>query len=198
MVTDYDRTNELIERWHAGDAQALAQLLEENLDWIQGKVKARLGAELRAKAETVDFVQDAFAEFLRYGPRIKVAGRGQFRALMAQIIENVLRGNHDYFAAQRRNAAREAPLPTDTVLDISGTITRPDAAAEKNEMEAWVRLALELIEPEDRQLVLLRQWDGLEFEVCIGTTPDAARMRFGRALQKLAAKIDELRKGGER
>ena len=61
-----------------------------------------------------------------------------------------------------------------------------------------MRLALELLEPEDRQVLLLRQWQELEFAAVgarMGLSEDAARMRFQRALPKLAKKLEALRSG---
>ena len=61
-----------------------------------------------------------------------------------------------------------------------------------------MRLALELLDPEDRQLIVLRQWDNLEFNEIgekMGLAPDAARMRFNRALPKLAMKVQQLQRG---
>ena len=69
-----DRTAEDLRRWNAGDAEGLKSLLENHLPWIEKYVRKRLGARLRQKAETQDIVQDAMLQFLRYGPRIDLAG----------------------------------------------------------------------------------------------------------------------------
>ena len=55
----------------------------------------------------------------------------------------------------------------------------------------------ELLDEEDRELVLLRQWDGLEFAVLgerLGVSTDAARMRFQRAVGRLAQTLERLRR----
>jgi RNA polymerase sigma-70 factor (ECF subfamily) len=196
-----DDTRVLLQRWHAGDRQAIEALVGRDLEWIRGHVRARLGPLLRSRGETMDYVQDAVLDVLQYTPRFLTDDRRQFRALVARIVENHLRDAHDHHAAQRRTPARERPVPTDSVLDLgvaASTVTRPDAAAERNEQEAWVRLALELLEPADRQVLLLRQWQGLEFAVVgehLGIAEDAARMRFQRALPKLAKQLEALRAG---
>jgi DNA-directed RNA polymerase specialized sigma24 family protein len=54
------------------------------------------------------------------------------------------------------------------------------------------------MEPADRQIIVLRQWDELEFsEIAarMGGSPDGARMRFQRALPKLALRIQRLQRG---
>lgn len=70
--------------------------------------------------------------------------------------------------------------------------------AERGEWERWVRLGLELLDPDERELVLLREWDGLRFPEIgarLGVSEDAARMRFHRALAHLADRILRLRSG---
>ncbi|MBL8755170.1 MAG: hypothetical protein JNK15_17835, partial [Planctomycetes bacterium] len=62
----------------------------------------------------------------------------------------------------------------------------------------WVRLALELLEPEDREIVRLRDYDQLSFGAIaaqLGLTEDAARMRHKRAMPKLARTLESLRTG---
>ena len=85
--------------------------------------------------------------------------------------------------AQRRAIAKVRPLPPDTVLNLDlprDKVKTPSKAAEKHEGEAWVRLGMEFLGPEDRQVLILRQWQGLSFKEIgkeIGTSENAARMR---------------------
>jgi DNA-directed RNA polymerase specialized sigma24 family protein len=61
---------------------------------------------------------------------------------------------------------------------------------------AWVRLALELLDPDDRAVIVLREYRDLSFgEIAqfLGTTEDVARMRFARALPRLARCMEKLR-----
>lgn len=204
-------TQDLLLRWHGGDEAALAELLRRHLPWIQQQVSRRLGPALRARAETVDFVQEAFVRALRVGPRFVLEDGSTFRRLMVRLIENVLRDQADFFRARRRAMQRERPLPSDTVLGLDApcrAVTRPDEAAERAEAEARVRLALELLPEADRRMILRREWDGAAFaEIAaeLGLQPDAARMRFHRALVRLtravelleASRIDALLEPGE-
>ncbi len=201
MSDDPNQTAVLLQRWHAGDRQALETLLERDLPWIRAQVDRRLGDLLRAKADTQDYVQEAMVEVLKYGPRFVMADRRKFRSLLARIIENVLRDQHDHHNAQRRAAHRQKSMPQDSILDLDGSlrsVTRPSEHAMRSERESWVRLAMELLPPDDRKVVLLRSWHELPFEDIakeFGCTVDAARMRFNRALPKLARKIEELQAG---
>lgn len=195
---DPSATADLLLRWYEGDRAALDELLSRNLGWIQERVRARLGPALRAKGETQDYVQDAVIEVLRYGPRFVTANREQFRSLLARIVENVLRDRHGHFAAGRRAAYKEQPMPSDSVVRFDlrqRSTTRPSEHAMRTERQALVRLAIELLDPDDRNVILLRQHEGLPFEQigeALGLPGNTARMRFQRALPRLAAKVEEL------
>lgn len=191
----------LLERWHGGDEAALGEILRRDLPWIRKRVLDRCGDALRARVEDDDLVQEALLEVLRYGPRFLMGDREQFRGLMVRIIENVIRGQHDFHNALRREIAREKPLPSGTMLRLDGaavSVTRPSEAAHRQEREAWVRLALELVDREDREILLLRQWKELSYTEIgeqLGIGESAARMRFTRALPRLAKKVEQLRSG---
>ena len=202
MTSSPDQTMELLRRWHAGDHQALDDLVARELPWIRDYVQGRLGPLLRARGEVDDYVQEAMLDVLRYGPRFVTDHPAAFRRLLSRIVENTLRDMADWHGAERRALHRERQLPSDSVLHLDRpfeTVTRPSEAAERNEQTAWVALAMELLDPDDRRVILLRQWEGLEFADVgqrLGLTEDAARMRFQRALPRLARRLDELRAGG--
>ncbi len=198
MNTD---TAQLLERWHAGDRTALDILLERDLPWIREQVRRRLGPLLRARAETDDFLDEAVADVLRYAPRFLICDRGQFRALLARIVENTLRDESDRWCACRRALHRERPLPEDSALGLhaaAGAPPRPSEVVQAREWEGWVRLGIELLESDDRQVILMRNWDDLSFaEIAarLGVSEDAARMKFHRAVARLAAQVTDLRAG---
>jgi RNA polymerase sigma-70 factor (ECF subfamily) len=199
------QTAELLLRWAQGDPQALADLVQQDGSWIENHVRRRLGPLLRRRADTQDVVQNTLLEVLRCGPRFVCADRGHLRALLAKMVENVLRAQAAHDQAGMRDVRREVrpAVRTDSgsvlILDArSAAVTRPSLAAERSETRDWVRLALELLDPEDRNIVQWREQDELSFaEIAnrLGVAEDAARMRFNRALPKLARKLKALRAG---
>jgi len=200
MAPGPDSTIELLRRWHGGDRAALELLLREELPWLEARIRKRLGPLLRSREETCDFLQESLVELLSYGPRFLLRNRIHFRALLSRIAENVLRGRHDRYTALRRQIHRERPLSSDTVvdLDLPAAVTDPGDRAMANENEARLRLTLEILPHEEREVLLLRQWDGLSFEKLgerLGTTPDAARMRYHRALSRLGKTLRLLEEG---
>ena len=201
MVAEPDPTLQLLDDWHRGDEPALARLVELHLPWLRQQVDRRLGPALRQQGEVEDYLQDAMLDFLRDAPRFVVRDGAQFRALLARVLENTLRDRNDWFRAKRRDLARRATLPTESVLSLDPALQRgttPSSDATRNEVRDWVRLGLELLEAEDRKIILLREYEDrsfVEIGTELGMTANAVRMRWVRAVARLAEVMKELRGG---
>lgn len=194
-----ETTARLLARHAEGDERALPELVVRHLDWLQEQVHHRLGPALRRKAETGDFVQEALVGFLRYGPKVVIESEQQLKRLLLIVVEHTICDRHGYFTAKRRDMAREATLSPDSVVLLdSDRAPAPSEAAVRGEVEAEVRLALELLSPEDREIVVRRMWDQQSYDAiaeAVDSTPDAVRMRFRRALAQLSKRLVRLRHG---
>jgi len=196
-----DTTPLLLERWHRGDDQALADLVELHLPWLREHVQRRLGPFLRRHGEAEDYLQDAVLDFLRDAPRFQVRDGAQLRGLLARVVENTLRDKNDWFRAKRRDLARSATVPSDSVLALDPALQRsttPSRDATRNEIRDWVRLGLELLEAEERKVILAREYEDrsfVEIGAELGMTANAARMRWVRAVARLAEVMQQLKNG---
>jgi RNA polymerase sigma factor (sigma-70 family) len=201
LASPETETSALLRQWHTGDREALNGLLERHLPAIREHVGRRLGAQLRAKETISDIVQDTVMQVLRYGPRFQVSDARHFHLLMARIVENVLRDKNDWYRARRRDRARECPLPPDSAIELGGPMRQRNplsTEADRHEREAFVRMGLELLEPERREILVLRLWDGLSFAVIgerLGVSADAASKRCQRAMIDLGKTMRSLRHG---
>jgi RNA polymerase sigma-70 factor (ECF subfamily) len=190
-----------LQKWHRGESEELEALLEQHLDWIKGRVRKRLGDKLRRKVESGDIVQDAILEFLRYGPRFIISDEKQFRALIARIVENVLRDKHDWYTARRRSISQERPLPSETVLYLEAEKRRdrtPSQSAQHHEEEAWIRLGMEVVEHRHREVLVMHLWEHMTFTEIgkqLGIAQNAAWKRYSRALIRLSETVGDLRRG---
>jgi RNA polymerase sigma-70 factor (ECF subfamily) len=197
-MTEPPRTVDLLRAWHAGDASALDTLLARDLPWVRGEVSRRMAAELRGRADVDDVVQQALVDVLQYGPRFETDDAEHYRALLLCIVENTIRKMLRDGRRQKRWSGREEPLPTGSVVALSAGVTRPSVAADRNERRAWLQLALELLDADERTIVLERQWEGASFAAIgerLGIAADAARKRFDRAVARLAQLVARLRSG---
>jgi len=188
--------------WDKRGTRELDLIITRHLPWIQSYVHRKLGAFPRNKADTGDVVQDALVEFIRNGPRFHLSNERQLRALLCRIVQNVLCNMYDWFTAHRRTMARERPLPPDFLLNLDPPSTKvesPSHIARKHEREAWIRMSLELLDSDERYVIILRTWENLSFaeigkrlEVSKGT----ARTRFLNSLNKLQETAQTMMKGG--
>jgi RNA polymerase sigma-70 factor (ECF subfamily) len=197
-------TRDLLRRWHDGDENALGELVEQDAAWIAEHVRRRLGPQLRARVDTGDIVQHTLVGVLKSGPRFVVDDREQMRALLARMVENVLRYHARHAQQQMRDVRREVPaaLPaaSESVLMLSPAAAGPGPATQAAAAETrdWLRLALELLDPDDRDVIVWREYDGVPFAEIgarLGIAEAHARVRFQRALPKLGRKLQQLQQG---
>ncbi len=194
-------TQALLVRWSQGDRGALDELVKLHLDWLTARVEQELGAKLRERASVADVVQQALLEFLKYAPRFVVQGEQQLRGLLARIVRNVLADQHDFYNAKRRARARERPLGSESMISLDpprDVQSSPSHAAQRDEEEAWVRLGIELLDPESRNVLVLREWEHRPFAEIgaqLRIAESAARMRHHRAVLRLASVVVKLKSG---
>lgn len=181
----------------------MAELVQQERDFVAEQVHRRLGPLLRRQHDTQDIVQETMLHALRRAPRFLLSDRGHLRGLLVRMVENTLRSAASHQQRQKRDVRRErsaGAADADTVLDLDAadTATDPGAAAERADVRAWVRLALELLDADDREVIERRDYDEQSFaaiaEHC-GEAEDTVRMRYRRALPKLAAAMTRLRQG---
>jgi RNA polymerase sigma factor (sigma-70 family) len=159
---------------------------------------------VRRRHETGDIVQHTLVEVLKAGPRFVVEDRGQLRALLARMVENVLRYHARHDRQQKRDVRREVPVElaaaSESVLMLGPSAAGPGPAtqAAADETRDWIRLALQLLDPDDRDVVVWRELEERPFAEIgarLGISEAHARVRFQRAVPKLAQKLQQLRQG---
>jgi RNA polymerase sigma-70 factor (ECF subfamily) len=162
----------------AGDSAAYAELVERYQRRLQGLLWHACGD--RELAE--DIAQETFARAYR---KLRLfSGESQFYTWLARIAMNLL-------ASDRRKKRIENQSQRegfDVVMDTVGSDSAPDARAEMNETQRCVREAIELLDEERRVVLLMRDFDGMDYdgiaatlEIPVGTV----RSRLHRARQEL-------------
>ncbi len=201
MPESSGETTYYLARWQDHqDGDALEELLSRHLDRIQAMVEGSLGKGLRAKLEAEDVVQQAIQEFLSYGPPVRMSNGDDFRRLMARIVINVIRDEYARFRALRRDMSREQRGSFSEVLDLDRgpRIHRtPDKEAEEREEWNRVRLALELLDPHHRAVLIAKRFDSRPWKDIAADfgydTTEAARSACKRAQKKLAYLVRSIR-----
>lgn len=193
---DTSTDRELLRGAQLGDVTAIDQLLARHLDWLRRAVRRRLGPVLRELEGSEDILQSTLREFIAYAPPVPPSTEAQFRALLAQILENKLRQKHTYHHRARRDCRREAD-DGNGLAALTDSITSPGTAAERAEALDHVRLAIELLDPIDHQIVE-RRMQGAESSVIageVGMSLAAVEKRYQRALRKLSRLVGLIQHG---
>lgn len=205
MSDPRDETVWLLQRWHSGDRAALDALLRKHLPKLEEFVSSNLKSELQAlrrEGEARDLVQITAARVLEYVPAFVPEDGAQFQRLLRTFVRNEIKNLLRAPRTARRMPDRERD--EDPVLDLRSSRTSmiPDRAAQRNERHsrarALVRMALEFLDDEVRRIVEMRQfgelgWDQIAAELDL--QPDTVRMRYSRALPRLANHVRRLREG---
>jgi RNA polymerase sigma-70 factor (ECF subfamily) len=199
VTPDSEETCRLLERVEAGEREAFDRLLARHRDWLRRLVEMRGDSRLSARIDPSDVVQEAQLETYRrlgsYLDRRPMPFRLWLRKTLQQRLRMIQRRHVE---ATRRSVAREVRQPEETsagnVLGLAGVDPTPSQLFAKDERAARVREALEKLEETDREILLMRTYEGLSYgEICyiLEIEEAAARKRHGRALMRLHKVLKE-------
>ena len=187
-----EREQELVLLAAAGDRAAAAELVRAHQERLVAFLLRMTGR--RDTAE--DVAQEAFVRALRSLPRFDPQYR--FSTWLFTIARHKIVEKLRYHMRDRRDMRRDEGLDHGTataILSAYQTNTTPSQIAESREQVAKLEQAIDLLEPDHREVVTLVRLAGLPYaEVAqiIGRTPEATRMLLGRALIKLAAALRQV------
>ncbi len=190
---DTPETLDLLVRARAGDGIAFNRLFEHYRPYLARMVQFRMDERLRHRIDPSDVVQETHLEALRrfqsYLDQPDIPFRLWLRQLAAERMSKLRRF---HLQTARRAAGRELRMPDDSYLQLAlqlpGTGNTPSQVVSKEELAARVRGAVEKLEPTDREVIVLRVFEGLSHEevaYLLGIDVPAARKRHSRAIVKL-------------
>lgn len=165
---------ELLNQHRNGSDSAFADLVRRHLAWIYGVARRRLNDSHLAE----DVAQAVFVLLHRKSPQFTAD-----RAMMSWLYKTACYASESAARTERRRQNRESKV----------AMSRPEST-EPAQTPQWQELAPMLdqligrLSRPDREAILLRYYRDLSFaEVAeqIGATPDAARKRVERAVEKL-------------
>jgi RNA polymerase sigma-70 factor (subfamily 1) len=195
-----DRVDE-VERACAGDAAALAALLEQHREAMQRFADARLPARVRRRVSVADVVQDAQLVALARAADFEPRGPDSFRNWLFGIVDHKVREsirNHEGVAkrSMRREVTRGARRETGQFRARQPTPSQIAIGAETADL---ADRALAALSDDHREVLRLTRREHLRLaEVAerMGRSRDALRKLLDRALTSFAAELARLR--GER
>ena len=203
-MDELDTTNRLLSQARGGDHTAVSQLMELYRARLRKMVQCRLDPRLQRRVDESDILQDAFLEAAKRLPAYLQTPKAPFFLWLRQIVGHKLTDAYrQHMGADVRSVNREMAFGAHNSSQTSicfathliGKLTTPSQALIRNELRMGLQEALNRMDPGDREILVLRQFEELsnnDAAVELGIEPAAASKRFVRALQRLQKVLIEL------
>ncbi|MCG3183554.1 MAG: ECF RNA polymerase sigma factor SigW [Planctomycetes bacterium] len=190
MAHDKDAELALIARARKGDGDAYGQLVQANQDRIYASVLRQVRDEHKA----MDITQEAFIQAYRAIDTYE--DRARFSTWMYRIAMNLITSHYRHERAQKRGGSK-----TETSLNIEGMPEpgadqrAPDDLVAAGDLGVLVRAAIDELDDEYRDVVVMRDLQDLSYEEIAETlkiAPGTVRSRLHRGREKLRDKLKHL------
>lgn len=165
--------SEELQRARGGDRAAYEALFAGVAERLLLYLEVRLGG-LRSRLDACDVLQETFLAAHRSFGSFQGRTRAAFRAWLFTIADHRLGELAAHHGAQKRGVAREVPA---IVEQLRASRTGPATACARLEQQDRLRAALEALEADQREAVLLHHFHGL--------TQDEAAARLGRTVKQV-------------
>ncbi|MBL8859544.1 MAG: sigma-70 family RNA polymerase sigma factor [Planctomycetes bacterium] len=204
---DADRDSHLLDRSRTGDESAVEELFQTHQSRLLRLVDLRLDARLRSRIDPLDVVQEAWVEIVKRLPTRALDDPLPLRVwLRLMTLQSLAQAQRRNLGTEMRDAQREVAFgmsrPSVTSAGLAEVFmtsaTSPSQSAQREEVRASVARALEELGEVDREIVLLRHFEGLSNEDAaaeLAIDPAAASKRFLRALVRLRPALARLEPG---
>ncbi|MDE6070881.1 MAG: sigma-70 family RNA polymerase sigma factor [Alistipes sp.] len=164
----------LLDRYLSGDRSAVSQLIERHSrrvrDYIRMMIKDRDAAE--------DIFQETFIKAVRVIDEGRYTDTGKFLSWVLRIAHNQV---IDYFRAQRQS---KTLTEAEAGYDVLGSLRLADKTVEDElvarQTESDVRALIELLPPEQREVVMMRYFAGRSFKEIAEQTGVSINTALGR------------------
>ena len=200
MWPDQPETQELLRQAQAGQADAVERLLSRHRGPLRRMIDLRLDPALAARVDASDIVQDVLLEAHRRLQDYLRKPAMPFHLWLRHIArDHVIDAHRRHRLAQRRSVDREqsavpAVLADRSSLDLAAQFIdqelTPASAAIRQELQRRLQSALNSLDEDDREIILMRYVEQLpnqDVAEALGLTEAAASMRCLRAVRRLQA-----------
>ena len=202
MWPNAQQTEDLLADARLGDGDAVNRLLEGHRGAVRRMIDLRMDPVLRRRVDASDIAQEVMIEANRrlrdylHDPVIP------FHLWLRQMAKDRLIDAHRrHRGAARRSIDREQPLVAaasdQSSLDLAAQLRdsqlTPAAAAAWHELQRRFEAACAQLDEPDQEIVFMRHFEHLtnsEAAAAIGLSPQAASMRYLRAMRKLREQLN--------
>jgi RNA polymerase sigma-70 factor (ECF subfamily) len=193
MSTEPAHTTELLNRVRAGDTAAQAELFEAYRLRLRRMVDLRIDGRLAARLDPSDVLQELYLDVAAQMEAYLRQPRVDFYVWLRGLAwERLLKLHRRHLGAKCRAIGREQALPLDSSAALAEQFlargVSPSEALLKEELRRRVQQALAKLEEEDREVILMRDFEDMtngEVAQALDLGASGATMRYGRALFRL-------------
>jgi RNA polymerase sigma-70 factor (subfamily 1) len=175
----------VLHRVRRGDRAAFDQAAAAFRSRLNALVSLRLGRELRTTIEVDDIVQETLLRAFRSLESLRSTDPGAFFGWLAGIAGHVIVDE-----ARRRDRRPEVPLET----SVPGKGASPSRALRRGERLERLQGALDSLDPDHREVILLARIEGLPLDEVgrrMDRTQGAVAQLLWRALRKLRERFGD-------
>lgn len=198
MWPEGEQTQDLLKSVAGGDASAVNRLMDRHRDAVRRMIQMRLDHAVARRVDASDVVQDVMLEASqRLTDYLQNPGM-PFHLWLRQLAKDRIIDMHRrHRGAKRRSVDREQNLSglgqdEQSAADLAALLRdaelTPAAAALRKEMEERFMVALDQLEENDREIIVMRHFEHLgnsDVAEALGLSPPAAGMRYLRAIRRL-------------
>ena len=197
--SDVAGQSQLLDQARTGNAEAFARLFERYSNVVRMTLRAQITAELRAKVDASDLLQETFltasrsvSEFAGHDPETFV------RWLQVIAARRVADAYRKYFDFEKRDLRREVPLDqllarsdrsaARLVDQLADSASGPVSVAHRHELAVRLADATATLPSHHREVLHLRYLEERplnEIAVQLGRTKGSTAMLMARAIEKL-------------
>ena len=205
-----NQVEELLASAGAGNESSLAELFDLFRDRLLRMVKLRLDRRLVRRVDPNDVMQETYLAVQRKFPKYLEDSKLPFFVwIRLEAGQKLIDVHRFHLGTRMRDADREVSIHrgnTPSVESVTlaekllGRLSTASQAAMKAELKLKVQDALNSMEPNDREMLVLRHFEELtnsEAALSLGISTTAACNRYVRALDRLKKVFDRMPGGVE-
>jgi RNA polymerase sigma-70 factor, ECF subfamily len=190
-----------VEKWidlaRQGNREALGRLLDLCRHYLLLVANQELTPALWAKIAPSDIVQDTLLEAGRDFPGFLGGNEDELLAWLRSILRNNVANVRRHFETEKREVDREVPLeecsPEELLEGAVSPTETPSKYAQAREQDEQLQRAIGQLPERYRHVLLLKSIENLTFPQIaerLGSTEDAVRKLWGRAVEELLKLLD--------
>lgn len=204
-MRESDDTHNLVFRAAEGDSDAVAELFGRYRDRLKRMVALRLDRRLQKRVDPSDVVQETLIVAANRLSEYADDPPTNFYLWLRWIAaDKLLNAHREHLGTQKRDVSQEVsiyrrPMPEACSVSLAqqllGQLTSPTQAVERAELQLIVQDVLNSLEPIDREILVLRNFEQMtttETAETLGIKRSTASKRYISALKRLKQALSSI------